>query len=873
MWNKRLRLALTQIFLITIFFGISFNDASAGRKALVIGVSEYENLNSLAQPPEDARLMKESLEQFGFEVNLVSRTNIKDIKDATVTFIRSLEREDEGVFYFSGHGAQMENDNYLFGTDSYLDERSSVLEFDSNGLNVTTVLGDMKSKAAVAIIFLDSCRNIVYPGGKSLGQSKAGFTFKQIDLQDEYASFIGFSSQENTRSFTGDGTASPFTIALLAALNDESLASQPLPELYTHVKNEVARSTDNGQIPDYRNLLGNREFRFLTRHRDNYEDNSLPSTPQLPLSQNQNYLLSNQPVELTLFQENMVVTQASPLRSEPNLKADLSGEVYAGQPIQTLARTTDEIWYQVRIDQEIAYLPSNFLEELEPIQKVMIVVTESPLRSAPSFMADLAGDVDEGQAVQVTAKVATEDWYQITSSGNRFTYLHADSLMEFESIEKEMIVTKAAQIRYTPVLNSRIQDEVQEGTVVQVSGISKTQDWYQVKHSEDDIVYLPVDRLLEFEFERLSKQMIVMETAQIRYTPVLNSRIQDEVQEGTVVQVSGISKTQDWYQVKHSEDDIVYLPVDRLLEFEPLSKRMIVVASVNSRRSPNLEANSAVELIGGQLLEVLGQTNGWFLIKQDNEIGYLQSEHLVEYEDYSRVEIVLEPLTIWSSPHLIRSKKFATNDFVGQEIEIVGRMESWFRIRYGENFAFIQSDSGLVEFKKFRRIRKVALHTTSGREYPHLDAPNLATIAKNKIIYVNGEAGNWYQAYIPDDEILKMFFVEKRSVRDRECKREEKLFEERKTQEIYIGDRKFSSANKKKKCKKAHIKYLKRKCISIAASADEVSTRGSIINNSTVTNISGTMDWSWNWSSCAYENLKGICNFTERKIKYKTICS
>lgn len=490
MWNKRLRLVLTHIFLITIFFSISFHDASAGRKALVIGVKNYEHLSILKQPPEDARLMKISLEQFGFEVKLVSETiindiKIKDIKNAVVEFIGSLEDVDEAVFYFSGHGAQMKDNNYLLGTDSNVTEGLSVLEFEEIGLNVTTVLNDMKSKAAVAILFLDACRNILLSGSKSLGQSK-GLSFKQIDLRDEKASFIGFSSQENTTSFSGDGTVSPFTEKLLAALNNESLASKPLPTLYTHVKNEVKIFSNHAQIPDYRNLLGNREFRFLTEQKNLVVTQASPLRSEPALNS----------FDLVSMFGTMIAVQTVPPRIAPSLSATIAtnDNVHEGQEVIVVARTSASDWYQIRLGNDIAYLPANTLQEWEAIElsgETMIVMRPASLLRAPNMTASVSKDLAEG--MQVTALAQANGWYRVDAGGH-YGYVMDDLLYEWKAqwLSKTMAVTQNVPLRRIPSYKGTLVSIAEKDH--QVMALGQMGDWYQLDIGGDR-VYIPANYL------------------------------------------------------------------------------------------------------------------------------------------------------------------------------------------------------------------------------------------------------------------------------------------------------------------------------------------------------------------------------------------
>ena len=237
-----------------------WGEAIAARKALVIGIGSYQHFNDLSTPPADARVFAETLQRFGFEVQQPSGSDIDSLNAALDRFLRSLKRQDEALFFFSGHSMQRDGDNFLFATDSEVDEFSTIIAINNHAVNVTHLVREMEARATLALVFLDACRTIQLPGNKSLGNAK-GFTFQKVGVQ-QAASFIGFASQENQAAFTGDGALSHYTAALVAALRDDALAREPLPQLYSHVRRKVREATQESQSPAYRNHLGNREFRF-----------------------------------------------------------------------------------------------------------------------------------------------------------------------------------------------------------------------------------------------------------------------------------------------------------------------------------------------------------------------------------------------------------------------------------------------------------------------------------------------------------------------------------------------------------------------------------------------------------------------------------
>ncbi|MEO1553636.1 MAG: caspase family protein, partial [Pseudomonadota bacterium] len=87
------------------------------RIALVIGNSNYETMGwKLANPANDARLMKDALEAVGFQVSQLIDATEDDMEDAFAAHGRRLTyagNDAVGLIYFAGHGVQSEGYNYL----------------------------------------------------------------------------------------------------------------------------------------------------------------------------------------------------------------------------------------------------------------------------------------------------------------------------------------------------------------------------------------------------------------------------------------------------------------------------------------------------------------------------------------------------------------------------------------------------------------------------------------------------------------------------------------------------------------------------------------------------------------------------------------
>ena len=85
------------------------------RLALIIGNSSYLDV-PLANPRNDARLMADTLSQLGFDVDVLIDADRRAMKRSVFRMARRLEQAGQdsvGVFYYAGHGIQVDGINYL----------------------------------------------------------------------------------------------------------------------------------------------------------------------------------------------------------------------------------------------------------------------------------------------------------------------------------------------------------------------------------------------------------------------------------------------------------------------------------------------------------------------------------------------------------------------------------------------------------------------------------------------------------------------------------------------------------------------------------------------------------------------------------------
>src|SRR5262245_36979148 len=217
--------------------------AADKRVALVIGNSAYENVPKLTNPSNDASDIAAKLHGLGFEVvegiDLGKRDMEKRIRD----FSDRLSGADVGLFYYAGHGLQVDQKNYLAPIDAQLKSES---DLDFEAVELDLVLKQMVRNAATSIVFLDACRD--NPLAANLAQISRSLDVGRGLARVEAAAsmMIVYSTEPGKVALDGTGRNSPFTAALLRHIDSQG---ESVSDVMIDVRNDVLSATSGKQRP------------------------------------------------------------------------------------------------------------------------------------------------------------------------------------------------------------------------------------------------------------------------------------------------------------------------------------------------------------------------------------------------------------------------------------------------------------------------------------------------------------------------------------------------------------------------------------------------------------------------------------------------
>jgi hypothetical protein len=207
------------------------------RRALVIGNAAYETA-PLRNPVHDATDIATTLRQLGFEVALVHDADRRTMENAIDAFHRQLRLGGIGLFYFAGHGVQLDGENYLLPLKARI-ERERDLRYEA--VPVGRVLVAMEDAGnEVNMIILDACRDNPY--ARQWRSSQRGLAV----VQAISGSLIAFATQPGGVAADGEGRNGLYTTQLLRAMTIPGLS---LEAMFKQVRVAVIRATESRQIP------------------------------------------------------------------------------------------------------------------------------------------------------------------------------------------------------------------------------------------------------------------------------------------------------------------------------------------------------------------------------------------------------------------------------------------------------------------------------------------------------------------------------------------------------------------------------------------------------------------------------------------------
>lgn len=219
------------------------------RLALVIGNADYGISNVLKNPVNDANLIEGTLKNLGFDI--IKRTNAtkKDMMEALRDFSKQLTGYNVALFYYAGHGIQVDGQNYLIPVDAQLKEKS---DCKWEAVPVNYIVEEFERVPDnMNIVILDACRNNPFRSWVRGGEEG----FRAINPVS--GTIVSFATSEGSTAADGSGSNGTFTEELVKQI----VIPQTISSVFINTRREVMKRTNNVQRPQEWNMLTG-EFYF-----------------------------------------------------------------------------------------------------------------------------------------------------------------------------------------------------------------------------------------------------------------------------------------------------------------------------------------------------------------------------------------------------------------------------------------------------------------------------------------------------------------------------------------------------------------------------------------------------------------------------------
>ena len=236
----RIFLVLAALIVALIITEITHAQPEEDRVAFVIGNSDYAGSAKLANPTNDSSAISDELKKLGFETYLFQNLKVEDVPALRKQLEERLKRNSRLVFYYAGHGVQIESKNYLLPINASFKNTETVA-------NQSLYLGDIlqtikKARPRLSVVVLDACRDNPFGSDISSSINKGGLA--RVDPPT--STVIFYATRPGGTASDGDDKNGLFTKSLLAEFKKTELT---LEVIFRRVSTSVYEFSKGDQEP------------------------------------------------------------------------------------------------------------------------------------------------------------------------------------------------------------------------------------------------------------------------------------------------------------------------------------------------------------------------------------------------------------------------------------------------------------------------------------------------------------------------------------------------------------------------------------------------------------------------------------------------
>ncbi len=217
------------------------------RHALLIANGAYSQA-PLRNPRRDTRLVGSALVQLGFAVTRVEDGDLATLRSALTEFVQRLGHSDPdniAIFYFAGHGVQVDGLNYLIPVRADIQSQD---DLETRALALEEVVAMLAASPRQAnILVLDACRDGGF-SAKVAGRSAFSGGLASLNLPPARM-LVAFSTAAGRSADDGTAANSPYATALVETLPRLLEPGRRVHDIFVETAEKVREATRGRQAP------------------------------------------------------------------------------------------------------------------------------------------------------------------------------------------------------------------------------------------------------------------------------------------------------------------------------------------------------------------------------------------------------------------------------------------------------------------------------------------------------------------------------------------------------------------------------------------------------------------------------------------------
>ncbi len=442
------------------------------------------------------------------------------------------------------------------------------------------------------------------------------------------------------------------------------------------------------------------------------------------------------PVEKPKQDYGYVDTSVLNVRKGPDYSYNIVGTLQLGERINLIGEIDN--WYMIKTERFSGptYVNSSFISYTDPVKLgeaersygVVQVGSVLNVRSGPGKQYSVKGTLKNYTRVELEGKT-NNGWYKIKSSQvSGDAYVMAKYIVPVEKPKQDYgyVDTSVLNVRKGPGYSYNIVGTLQLGERINLIG--EIDNWYMIKTerfsgptyvNSSFISY--TDPVKLGEAERSYGVVQVGSVLNVRSGPGKQYSVKGTLKNYTRVELEG--KTNNgWYKIKSSQvSGDAYVMAKYIVPVEkPKQDYGYVDTSVlNVRKGPGYSYNIVGTLKMGELIELIGEVDGWYLVKLKG----------VKSPTYVKGEFVATS-----------SIKYTTYDitfkqFVDQQMRANPQTDLYPSVGY------VSKDY----IKNGKVSLKDANSSLNVRSEPRIGNNIIGSLRHGQSVTITGSSGNWYQ--------------------------------------------------------------------------------------------------------------------------------